>query len=286
MKTRSASSLNRIELVLDYIDNSLHRPLSLDELATKSCWSRWQLQRVFQECTQQSVGCYVREQKLAKAAQLVLSNQHRMIDIALMLGFSSEMAFSRAFKSYFQIGPKQYQKRGVSHGIKKPLIKNPFDTDTFDALFVQVRIDYLPDTNIFGVEREINGLVSDNPDYMKTVPQAWQSFEQTYQYKNPTIEQFIGVITESKADPVGSLTYLAGSQQRFEGADCVHLPAQQYAVLSFNGPINQFAKSVEWFVFSWLPQSEYKLAESSELEVYAKNQQKQTLQAEYWLPVL
>ena len=41
------SQLTRIERVLDYIHANLDLPLALAELAEQSCWSRWQLQRVF-----------------------------------------------------------------------------------------------------------------------------------------------------------------------------------------------------------------------------------------------
>ncbi len=45
--TRPSSSFNRICKLLDYIHAHLDQPLSLDDLAQQSCWSRWQLQRVF-----------------------------------------------------------------------------------------------------------------------------------------------------------------------------------------------------------------------------------------------
>ena len=51
----------RIERVLDYIHAHLDQPLSLEQLAEQSCWSRWQLQRVFLHETGQTVAHYVRE---------------------------------------------------------------------------------------------------------------------------------------------------------------------------------------------------------------------------------
>jgi len=278
-------SLNRIEAVLDYIERSLHLPLSLEELASKSCWSRWQLQRIFQEYTKQNVGNYVRQQKLSKAAEFVLSNQYRMIDVAFMLGFGSEISFSRAFKTYFNMSPKQYQKRGLRMGIKKPLIKSPFTESELNSLFVQIRIDHLAEMTIYGVQSKIKGFAATSPDYMDTVPDTWRCYEAFYGDRNINVTKFIGVISGNDPDGLGDLTYLAGTPEPIAGANTILLQDQQYAVLSFEGPTNKFARIVEWFVFFWLPHSEYELVETNELEVYRKQVDKNFLEVEYWLPI-
>ncbi|WP_413693256.1 helix-turn-helix domain-containing protein [Psychromonas sp. KJ10-2] len=256
MKGPTNNSLNRIESVLDYIENSLHLPLSLEDLASKSCWSRWQLQRIFQEYTQQNVANYVRQQKLSKAAELVLANGNRMIDIAYMLGFGSEISFSRAFKSYFNMSPKQYQKRGLRMGIKKPLIKSPFTESQLNSLFVQIRIEHLPKMTIYGVENKIKGIASAAPDYMNTVPDTWKKFETFSKAQHIVTDQYFGVISADDGEQEGQLTYLAGTAIPLQEAAHIDLTDQDYAVLSFEGPTEMFAKIVEWFVFfGYLTQS-------------------------------
>jgi AraC-like DNA-binding protein len=91
-----ATRFNRIERVLAYIHANLDQPLNVADLAALSCWSRWQLQRVFSEQTGLNVAHYVRELKLGQAAQQLVMGQSRVIDIALMYGFGSEASFSRA----------------------------------------------------------------------------------------------------------------------------------------------------------------------------------------------
>jgi len=286
VKGSTNNSLNRIESVLEYIESSLHLPLSLEDLASKSCWSRWQLQRIFQEYTQQNVAHYVRQQKLSKAAELVLLNNNRMIDIAYMLGFGSEISFSRAFKSYFNMSPKQYQKRGLRMGIKKPLIKSPFTEFELNSLFVQIRIDHLPEMTIYGVQNKIKGIASESPDYMQTVPDTWRKFEELSHTKNIMTDRYFGVISVDESDQEGQLSYLAGTPIPIDSATSIDLSNQDYAVVSFEGPTHKFAKIVEWFVFFWLPNSEYELWESHELEVYKKQIDKSRLEVEYWLPIL
>ncbi len=103
-------SFERICKLLDYIHNHLDQPLTLDELAQQSCWSRWQLQRVFQSKTGLTVANYVRELKLSTAAETLLADSSRVIDIAVSLGFNSEISFSRAFKQHFGVSPRDYRK--------------------------------------------------------------------------------------------------------------------------------------------------------------------------------
>ena len=94
-------AFERISRVLAYIHANLSSTLSLEDIAKQSCWSRWQLQRVFQAETGLTVANYVRELKLSQAAEELLDSKERVIDIALGLGFNSEISFSRSFKQMF-----------------------------------------------------------------------------------------------------------------------------------------------------------------------------------------
>ncbi len=87
-------AFDRISRVLAYIHANLSSTLSLEDIAKQSCWSRWQLQRVFQAETGLTVANYVRELKLSQAAEELLDSKERVIDIALGLGFNSEISLA------------------------------------------------------------------------------------------------------------------------------------------------------------------------------------------------
>lgn len=101
----------RINEVLDYIHHNLCKPLSIAELTKQSGWSRWQLQRVFQRETGSSLATYVRELRLAHADTRLTNSSERVIDIAIELGFGSEISFSRTFKQKFGTSPSTYRKQ-------------------------------------------------------------------------------------------------------------------------------------------------------------------------------
>ena len=148
---QARSHFTRIERVLDYIHTHLDEPLSLEQLAEQSCWSRWQLQRVFLHETGLTVAHYVRELKLSLAAEALLSSRQRVLDLALIYGFGSEVSFSRAFKQQFGCSPLAYRKRGVRLGLRTPLVRAPMPLASMPRL-VQVRVESRPGFTLQGIK--------------------------------------------------------------------------------------------------------------------------------------
>ncbi|SHO56331.1 AraC family transcriptional regulator [Vibrio quintilis] len=294
----------RIEKVLDYIHTHIRMPLTLDMLADASCWSRWQLQRVFQTYTGYSVAQYVREMKLSCAAELVLSTRYRMSDIAYEFGFNSEVAFSRAFKQHFGLSPKAYQIRGTRIGIKARLTRpdsaSPGEQVQRSApVFYQVRIDSMSQLNVHGVSAQVKGLYAATPDFAETIPQIWQSFFEIVRDDQLYHVPHIGII-EHRDDTFGELTYWAGVEafpgvtERLTDLPSVCLSEQNYAVMRYQGKACELHHAVTWLLSVWLPESGYKGAdEAPVLEFYyppfhveaSEPFESDRVNAEYWLPI-
>lgn len=66
-----------------------------------------------------SVTDYIRKRRLTHAAQTLVSTERAVIDIAMQYGFSSQEAFTRAFKRMFQLPPKKYRKYFQSFYIER-----------------------------------------------------------------------------------------------------------------------------------------------------------------------
>lgn len=71
----------------------------------------------FKEYTGMTIVQYQRKQKLAYAAQLLVSSQYQITEIAEILGFDSFSHFLRIFKEEYNMTPKEYRKsrRGKDH---------------------------------------------------------------------------------------------------------------------------------------------------------------------------
>ncbi|EEX94884.1 transcriptional activator [Vibrio orientalis CIP 102891 = ATCC 33934] len=244
---------------------------------------------------------YVRELKLSAAAELLLDSDQRVIDIAIALGFNSEIAFSRAFKQFFGHSPRTYRNNAQRIGLKKPIEVSEVSINGANELaFVEVRIDTKEAFILKGVKGEIKGLFSLLPDFSYVVPKLWQQLEAIVHPSSVPQGQLLGVVDVTKAAFDGSnLFYWAGLELHqstlmpqlpsvvSDELDILNVPQQTYAAVKHKGPIETLPKTLEWFILHWLPNSDYRGIDGYELEVYPQHYQADSPDAEmeYWVPI-
>lgn len=104
-------TLERIQTVLDYIDKTLDRAVSNEELMDIANMSASTLNRYFK----QSVGLapveYQIQQRINQACNLILATTDTMEEIAEKTGFTDANYFSRQFKKVMNMTPSEYKKR-------------------------------------------------------------------------------------------------------------------------------------------------------------------------------
>jgi AraC family transcriptional regulator len=98
--------------VLDYIDENVEADLSVDELASIACMSRFHFSRVFKLATGLPPYRYVSTKRFERARELLDKGDRPLGNIAFALGFSSESNFSRAFRQATGLTPRQFRERG------------------------------------------------------------------------------------------------------------------------------------------------------------------------------
>lgn len=283
----------RIEQILAYIEHRLDQPLSVAQLCAHCGWSRWQLQRVFQHATGLSIGQYLRQRRLSRAAEYLLNTPKRHIDIALQCGFSSEISFNRAFRQYFNCTPGEYRRARQSTGLTLPIkLAEPSSLSQVAQQFLPIRIETRPAFSVAGVHSTIHGLLSSNPDFSATVPATWQ---QLIQHLEPAVlacRSAIGIIdTQRVTDHQHDLSYWAalelGNDLTNTALTHWQVPEQTYAVIPHHGPVSQLQHTLSWVFFHWLPTSGKQGCFGFELERYGANYQPTCPHAymEYWLPI-
>ncbi len=107
-----------IKKVILYVEENLDKPLTLENIASQSHFSKYHFHRIFQSSIGMTVTEYIRLRRLANASSALLYTNERILDIALYYQFESQESFTRAFKEVYKLPPGKYRK------IMSDVIKN------------------------------------------------------------------------------------------------------------------------------------------------------------------
>ncbi len=105
--------------------------LSLSALSRRFGYSEYHFSRKFREISGMSFRDYLRYRKLAFALKRLRDTRAGVLDIALQLGFSSNEAFTRAFREAYGVTPSQYRAKPVPVVLRT--ILRPFDCYLLDT---------------------------------------------------------------------------------------------------------------------------------------------------------
>jgi AraC family transcriptional regulator len=116
-----------VQKMLDFIEENLTKPLTLEKLAAKLNYSPYYCTRQFHRYAGISLRNYIRLRKVSAAVIDLRDTGERIIEIAVKYGFSSQEAFSRSFKSTYGMTPKEYRKMpGLLPLMVKRNVFNPY----------------------------------------------------------------------------------------------------------------------------------------------------------------
>ena len=102
-----------IHSILDWIEDNLDSPLSLEKVSRRSGYSKWHLQRMFKKETGYSLGKYIRSRKLTKIAQKLKESDEPVQYLAIRYGYESQQTLTRMFKKYFGVPPHKFRVASV-----------------------------------------------------------------------------------------------------------------------------------------------------------------------------
>lgn len=146
----NAEQIRIVQKLQLYMENNIHKSITLKELADVAGYSPWHMARIFKELTGKTPFDYLRGLRLTKAALYLRDNDAKIIDVALDFVFDSHEGFTRAFSKEFGVSPYQYSKttppvqlflpyKVYDHSlILKKEEKNMSEKKSTKSIFVQV----------------------------------------------------------------------------------------------------------------------------------------------------
>ena len=99
-----------IQKSIEYIENNLNSKIELKDLAAVAYLSKYHFHRVFHAAVGEPVAEYIRNRRLKEAANELINTDDKIVDIAFKYQFSSSEVFTKAFKKFFGMPPREFRK--------------------------------------------------------------------------------------------------------------------------------------------------------------------------------
>ncbi|WP_235410045.1 helix-turn-helix domain-containing protein [Proteus terrae] len=145
--TLSTFNIEIIKELLLWIEVNLEKPLLLDDVAIRSGYTKWHLQRVFKQATGLTLASYIRGRRLTKAATELRLTKLPILTVALRYQFDSQQPFTRRFKATFGVTPTEYRKLDNLCGDN---FQPPINFDVVDLPIPKIM--ELPESYVYGMQ--------------------------------------------------------------------------------------------------------------------------------------
>ncbi|MGF6595631.1 AraC family transcriptional regulator [Paraburkholderia sp. GAS448] len=275
--------MNPVGKALWFIESHFARDITLDDIASGSCVSRFHLSRAFEAATGRSVMRYVRGRRLSEAARSLADGAPDILAVAVEAVYGSHEAFTRAFRDQFGITPEAVRAQGSVCNIElvEPII--------MDQSFLE---DLAPPRIEDGKALLIAGLCERYTcEQSAGIAAQWQRFGPHFGKVPGQVGQIAYGVCFNQ-DDAGNFDYLCG----VEVTDFSALPAdfarvrigeQRYAVFAHREHISTIRQTWNTIWNKWLPESEHEVADAPVFERYGEQFNPMTGMGgfELWIPL-
>ncbi|MXQ54239.1 helix-turn-helix transcriptional regulator [Shimazuella alba] len=105
----SKSDKEQIEQAKEWIIRHLEDPITIGSISQAIGINDFKLKKGFRELLGTTVFHYIREQRLAKAQQLLIIGEMNVTEVSIAVGYQNPSRFAAVFKNKFGITPSQYR---------------------------------------------------------------------------------------------------------------------------------------------------------------------------------
>jgi two-component system response regulator YesN len=100
-----------VEKIKEYIRENLDKRLTLNQVSEKFGFSPKYISLLFAKHAECSFVEYINAEKMARAGDLLLSNNAMVYEVSEKLGFENAFYFSKVFKKHYGVSPREFVKR-------------------------------------------------------------------------------------------------------------------------------------------------------------------------------
>ena len=273
--------IQRINKVVDYINNHLDETLDLKTLANEAALSDFHFHRIFKALKGEAIGGYITRLRLEATARLLRYTALTIEEIAFNIGYETTASLSKAFKKQYGISPTEYRTNKDTYIMKKEII-NP------DLALKAPKIVTLEPKNLIYVA--LTGAYG-SLDYGKVYEQLWAVIKAqklfTKGIESICISYDDPKITEGSLQRSDVCLAIHKSATSQEEVSCKTLAGGKYAVFFYQGSYENLSQVYDTAV-RWVIDHEYTLREEPFFEKYlndARRTPKEKLKTEIYIPI-
>lgn len=269
-----------IQNAIGYIEENLTEDIQVSDIAAKAYVSEFHFRRIFSVLCGFTVGEYIRNRRLALAAQELSATDIKVIDAAVKYGYDSPDSFAKAFTRFHGISPSAAKEKGANLRSFAPLqIKLTLKGGTI----MEYRIVEKAAFTVMGRSRSF----SSDSSY-EEIPKFWSEHMQSGESKK--VCGMYGICLDGDGKNFEYLiadNYIPWNDIP-EGYVTKVIPAGMWAVFPCRGALPKALQDVNTKIWSeWLPNCrEYKLAGNYNIEMYTPPcDNPDNCYSEIWVPV-
>lgn len=267
--------LSQVQRGVDFIEAHLDEALDLRSVSKAAGISHSHFQRTFKALTGETLKTYVRARRMAKALEVLLTTDMRILDVALGAGFESQEAFARAFKRAFGMTPSAYRSVGSrALFLKKARFDEDYLAHISEGVSHKPEIVEQKEMFVVGLRTAFYGPYSEKNNLGDKLPALWDAFIPRLAAIPGRVadERCYGVVRQDIHDD-DMLEYFActevqGSNAASENLVSARVPASRYAVFTHRGPARNVDRTVDYIYATWLAQSDLRHTYGPDLEIY------------------
>ncbi|QHQ63376.1 AraC family transcriptional regulator [Anaerocolumna sedimenticola] len=246
--------------VIEYIENNINDPLSVQEIAKKFYLSEFHFSRIFKIMIGCSIKQYVQGRKLTLVAEKLKVSDCTVTRAAMDYGYESPEVLSRAFKKQFGIAPIVYRKGFIPINMVEKANVVVRDIMNMKGSFaLKNSFLYLEGTDIYGVYTEVN---ENNANFEHKLNSTGSSF--ALKYSEFLAERKLFGVVNCHEDESKKYTVFFGGhisqKDRVKGLKPRNLPEGWYACFHYYGDMLRIRNTFVEDLYRWIMLKEIELS--------------------------
>lgn len=256
----------KIEDVLQYINNHLDENITINVLAEYSGISAFHFHRILRGALNEPIGSYIDKARLDTALKLMRYSEESITIIAEKIGYNDLSSFSKAFTKEFGLSPQDF--RSNRELILNTKIDYHINVEGQIVSHINPKIIQLPDKKV--IYKRVKGEYGGKEVYeawdqltdfiMKNKLSGWNPELFSIYYDDPYV---VG-----NENCISDICFTVKKDIEHPDFKMNHLQGGKYALFRYKGPYERLFELYDKIYSDWLISANYKLRDVPPIEKY------------------